>query len=152
MLGTTGAIHTSSESQRQAGLLQRTWNTYKHPIASQQYLSEQIKKKVEQLGDICMQAVPSRCYDYSFTDNHSIFTSISIPVVLQVINSKISTYPSFTTIYKVPTEQFIKLLEFTTTSCIFFFNKKFYKQLQGAAMTSPAPLSLQISTWKTLNT
>ena len=34
-------------------------------------------------------------------------------------------------------KQFIKLLEFTLTNCIFCFNKKFYKQLKGAAMGSP---------------
>ena len=38
---------------------------------------------------------------------------------------------------KIPTEKFIKHLEFTITNWIFYFNKKFYKQLQGAAMGSP---------------
>ena len=36
----------------------------------------------------------------------------------------------------MPIEKF-KLLEFTITNYIFCFNKKFYKQLQGAAMGSP---------------
>ena len=31
----------------------------------------------------------------------------------------------------------MKLLKFTLTNCIFCFNKKFYKQLHGAAMGSP---------------
>ena len=35
-----------------------------------------------------------------------------------------------------PQKKFIKLLEFTLTNCIFCFNTKFYKQLQGAAMGS----------------
>ena len=65
------------------------------------------------------------------------FTSILVPVALQVINSKISTCTNFTNVCKIPTEKFIKLLEFTHTNCIFCFNKKFYKQLQGAAMGSP---------------
>ena len=36
-----------------------------------------------------------------------------------------------------PSEKFINFLEFTLTNCIFCFNKKFYKQLQGATMGSP---------------
>ena len=47
-----------------------------------------------------------------------------------------STCTTFTNVCKIPTEKFIKLLEFTITNCIFCFNKKFYKQLQGAAMGS----------------
>ena len=70
-------------------------------------------------------------------DVSALFTSIPVPVALQVINSKISTCTSCTNVCKVPTEKFIKLLEFTLTNCIFCFNKKFYKQLQGAAMGSP---------------
>ena len=31
----------------------------------------------------------------------------------------------------------IHILEFTITNCIFYFSKKFYKQLQGAAIGSP---------------
>ena len=70
-------------------------------------------------------------------DVSALFTSIPVPVAVQVINSKISTCTSFTNVYKIPTENFIKLLEFTLTNCIFCFNKKFYKQLQGAAMGLP---------------
>ena len=70
-------------------------------------------------------------------DVSTLFTSILLPVELQVINSKISTCTSFTNVCKIPTEIFIKLLEFTITNCIFCFNKKLYKQLQGAAMGSP---------------
>ena len=66
-----------------------------------------------------------------------LFTSIPVPVALQVINSKISTCTNFTYVCKIPKEKFIKLLEFTITNCIFCFNKKFYKQLQGVAMDSP---------------
>ena len=65
------------------------------------------------------------------------FTSFLVPDVLQVINSKISTCINFTNVYKIPTEKCIKLLEFTILNCIFCFNKKFYKQLQGAAIGSP---------------
>ena len=67
----------------------------------------------------------------------ALFTSISVPVALQVINSKISTYTNFTNVCKIPTVKFIKLLEISLTNCVFCFNKKFYKQLKGAAMLSP---------------
>ena len=70
-------------------------------------------------------------------DVSACFTSIPVPVALQIINSKIATCTSFTNVYKIPTEKFIKLLEFSITNCIFCFNKKFYKQLQGTAMGSP---------------
>ena len=59
----------------------------------------------------------------------ALFTSIPVPVALQVINSKISTCTNFTNICKIPIEKFIKLLGFTITNCIFCFNTKFYKQL-----------------------
>ena len=80
-----------------------------------------------------------------------LFTSIPVPVTLQVINSKISACTNFTNVYKITTEKFIKFLEFTITNCIFCFNKKFYKQLQSAAMGSLVSPSLHISTWNTLN-
>ena len=70
-------------------------------------------------------------------DVSALFTSIPVPVALQVINSKISTCTNFTNICKIPIEKFIKLLEFSLTNCIFCFNMKFFKQLQGAAMHSP---------------
>ena len=66
-----------------------------------------------------------------------LFTSIPVPVALQVISSKISTCTNFTNICKIPTEKFIKLVEFTLTNFIFCFNRKFYKQLQGRAMGAP---------------
>ena len=67
----------------------------------------------------------------------ALFINVPVPAALQVINSKISTCMNFTNVCKIPTEKFIKLLEFTITNCIFCFNKKFYKQLQGTAMGSP---------------
>ena len=39
----------------------------------------------------------------------SALTSIPVPLAVQVINSKISTYKNFTNIYKIPTEKCIKL-------------------------------------------
>ena len=70
-------------------------------------------------------------------DVSALFTSIPVPVTLQVINSKISTCTNFTNVCMMPTVKFIKLLEFTIINCIFCFNKKLYEQLQGAAMSSP---------------
>ena len=70
-------------------------------------------------------------------DISALYTSIPVPVVLQVINSKISTCTNFTNVCKIPTEKFIKHLEYTITNCIFCFNKKLYKQLQSAAIGSP---------------
>ena len=72
-------------------------------------------------------------------DVSALFTSIPVPFITKVINSKISTCTSFTNIYKIPTEKFMKLLKCTITTCILCFNKKFYKQLQGGAMGSPVP-------------
>ena len=43
----------------------------------------------------------------------------------------------FLTSTKSLRKKIIKLLEFTITNCIFCFNKKFYKQFQGAVMGSP---------------
>ena len=73
-------------------------------------------------------------------DVSALFTSIPIPVALQVINSKISTCTNHTNVCKISTEKFTKSLKFTLTNCIFCFNTKFYKQLQGAAMGSPVSL------------
>ena len=52
-------------------------------------------------------------------DVSALLTSIPVPIVLQVINYKISTCTSFMNVCKIPTEIFIKLLEFTITNCIF---------------------------------
>ena len=41
----------------------------------------------------------------------ALFTNIPVPVVLQVINSKVSTYTNFTNVCKIPTVKFIKLLK-----------------------------------------
>ena len=70
-------------------------------------------------------------------DVSALFTGIPVPFVLQVINSKVSTCTNFTNVGNITKEKFIKLPEFSITNCIFCFNKKFYKQLQGAAVRSP---------------
>ena len=74
----------------------------------------------------------------------ALFTSILVPVALQVINYKISTCTIFTNVCKITTEKVIKLLEFTITNCIFCFNKEFYKQLQGEAMVHLSPVIANI--------
>ena len=70
-------------------------------------------------------------------DVSTLFTSIPVPVAVQGVNSKISTCTNFINVCKIPTEKFIMLLEFTLNNCIFCFNTKFFKQLQGAVMGSP---------------
>ena len=72
----------------------------------------------------------------------SFDVSVSFPAFQYLLHCKLSipkfsTCTNFTNVCKIPTEKFIKLLEFTLTNCIFCFNKKFYKQLRGAAMGSP---------------
>ena len=70
-------------------------------------------------------------------DLSALFTSIPVPVALQVINSKISTCTSFTIFYKIPTEKFIKLLEITSPTASSTSIRYSIKQLQGAALGSP---------------
>ena len=71
---------------------------------------------------------------------------LSLPAFQYLLHCKlsipqfVSTCTNFSNICKIPTEKFIKLLEFTLTNCIFFFNTKFYKLLQDAAMGSPVSL------------
>ena len=79
-------------------------------------------------------------------DISALFTIIIVPVVVKLsvpiyLPAPISPISARSLHMKI-----IKLLEFTISSCIFFFNKKFFKQLQGAAMGSPVSPSLQIST------
>ena len=67
---------------------------------------------------------------------------LSLPAYQYLLHYKLSIpkflpAPNFTNVCKIPTDKFIKLLEFAITNCIFCFHKKFYKQLQGAAMGSP---------------
>ena len=67
---------------------------------------------------------------------------LSLPAFQYLLHCKLSI-PKFLPAPILPmsarsqTVKFIKLLEFTLTNCFFCFNKKFYKQLQGAAMGSP---------------
>ena len=62
------------------------------------------------------------------TYQYLLHYKLSIPKFLSAPISPMSA--------RSPTEKF-NLLEFTLTNCIFCFNKKFYKQLQDAAMGSP---------------
>ena len=113
-------------------------NTFKHHVKTSSFVKDSTDfiQKIKHLS-----INPEEKTLVSF-DVSALFTSIPVPVPLQVVNSKISTCTDFTNIYKIPTEKFTKLLEFTLTNCIFCFNRKFYKQLQGAAMGSPASPSL----------
>ena len=76
-------------------------------------------------------------------DVSALFSSIAEPIELQLTNCKISTCTTSTNVFKIPTEKFIKPLEFILTNCI--FNKKFSTQLQDAAMSSPiSPVNANI--------
>ena len=71
-------------------------------------------------------------------DVSALFTSIALPVALQVINSKISTCPNFTNVCKIPTAS-----SASTRNSINKYRVQPWVHL--------CPLSLQISTWNTLN-
>ena len=84
-------------------------------------------------------------------DVSALFTSIPVPVALQVINSKISTCTNFTNVCKIPTEKFIKLLEFTLTNSFSASTRNSINNYREQPWVHLSPLSLQISTWNTLN-
>ena len=79
-------------------------------------------------------------------DDSALFTSKPVPVLLQVINFKISTYTNFTNVCRIPTEKASSFWNSLSPNCIFCSNQKFYNQLQVEAMGTPVSLSLQIST------
>ena len=83
--------------------------------------------------------------------NVSALFSIQVPAAQQIINSKISTCTNFTNFCKIPTEKFIKLLEYTTTNCNFSSFRNFINNYRVQPWAYLSPLSLQISTWNTLN-
>ena len=71
-------------------------------------------------------------------DVSAVFTSIPVPAALQVITSKISNCTGFTNVCKIPTEKIPQASGVHYLQLHFCFNKKFYKQLQGAVMGLPA--------------
>ena len=73
-----------------------------------------------------------------------LFTSIPVPVALEVINRKLTTHITQEGLqaflehsHSIPKDKMISLLEFVLNNCVFSFQHKFYKKLQGAAMGSP---------------
>ena len=77
-------------------------------------------------------------------DISTLFTSIPVLVALEVINRKITTHISQEGIqaflehsHSIPKDKIIAVLELVLNNCVFSFQQKFYKQLQGAAMGSP---------------
>ena len=80
-------------------------------------------------------------------DISALFTSIPVHVALEVINRKHSTCISQEGLqaflehsHSIPGEKIISLLELVLNNCVFSFQHKFYKQLQGATMGSPVSL------------
>ena len=66
-------------------------------------------------------------------DVSALFISIPVPVAQQVINSRFLPAP----ISPMSAWSLQNIHQFTITNGIFCFNRKFYTQLQGAAMGSP---------------
>ena len=83
-------------------------------------------------------------------DVSALFTSIPVPVALQVINSKISTSTNFTNVCKILTIKFINLLEFTLTTASSASIRSSINNYRVKPWAHLSPLSLQISTWNTL--
>ena len=81
-----------------------------------------------------------------------LFTSIPVPVALQVINSKISTCTNFTNVHKISTEkihqEFWNSLSPTESSTSTRSSMNNYRVQLWVHLSS---LSLQISAWNTLN-
>ena len=74
----------------------------------------------------------------------TLFTSIPVPVAPKVIKRKLTDQISQEGMqdflehsYHTPKGKLITLLEVVLNNCVFSFQQKFYKQLQGAAMGSP---------------
>ena len=124
----------STETYNTAKFITKILQNYCGKTSSSVKYSTNFIKKIKHLS-----IIPEEETLVSF-DVSAPITSIPVPVGLQVINSKISTCTNFTTVCRIPTEKFIKLLEFNIANCIICFNKKFYKQLQDAAMGSPVSL------------
>ena len=77
-------------------------------------------------------------------DVSALFTSIPVPVALAAINRKITTHisqeglqPFLAHSHSIPKDKINALLEIVLNNCVFSFQHKFYKQLQGAVMGSP---------------
>ena len=69
-------------------------------------------------------------------DVSALFTSIPVPVALEVINKKLTDHISQEVIevfmeqsHHIQKDKFITLLELVLNNCVFSFQQKFYKQL-----------------------
>ena len=83
--------------------------------------------------------------------------SIPVPVALEVIYRKLSTHISQEGLqaflghsHSIPKDKIISLLDLVLINCVFSFQHKFYKQLQGSAMVYQSPQLSQILIWNTL--
>ena len=77
-------------------------------------------------------------------DVSALFTSIPVPVTLDVINKKFTTLiaqkglQAFLELsHSIPKAKIIVHLELVLNNCVFSFQDTCYEQLQGAAMGSP---------------
>ena len=76
-------------------------------------------------------------------DVSALFTSIPVPVALEVINRKLTAQilqeglrTSWNILTSSPKINYHTLLELVLNNCVFSFQHKFYKQLQGVAIGS----------------
>ena len=81
----------------------------------------------------------------------ALFTSIPVPVALQAINSNISSWINITNFCKIPTEKFIKLLEFTMSNASSASIRNCINTYRVKPWINLSPLSLVISIWNILN-
>ena len=77
-------------------------------------------------------------------DVSALFTSIPVPVASEVINTKLISHISqegpqafLEHPHNIPKDNIISLLDLILNNCVFSFQHKFYKQLRGAAISSP---------------
>ena len=78
-------------------------------------------------------------------DASALFTSIPVQVALEVKKRKLTIHVSqqgpqtfLEHSHNIPKDKIISLLELVLNKCLFTSQHKFYKQLQGATMGSPA--------------
>ena len=79
-----------------------------------------------------------------YFDVSALFTSIPVPVALEVINRKLTTHITQEGLqaflehsHSIPKDIIISLLKLVLNNCVLSLQHKFYKQCQEAAMGSP---------------
>ena len=84
-------------------------------------------------------------------DVSALFTSIPVPVALEVINSKISTCTNLTNVCKIPTENSSSFWNLLSPTASYASIQNSINNYRVQPWVHLSALSLQISTWNTLN-